>query len=156
MRWRITPLGRRAGFFAVLLLGLAPVVGLGARAQDTQPDRERPEAPDREPTDPERMTPEERRHVPVLGLPGQVRIDRPFDVMVQVGVETHPMRESHHIDHIEVQLDGTKVFDATLSPAVGYPVVRVPLVVSESATLTVRAHCNLHGTWRTQRSLEAR
>ncbi|MFK7985673.1 MAG: desulfoferrodoxin family protein [Sandaracinaceae bacterium] len=130
------------------LLGLAPIVGALAYAQDAPPDHE--------PADPTRMTPEERRHVPVLGLPSQVRVDRPFDVMVQVGLETHPMRESHHIDHIEVQLDGQKVFDATLSPSVGYPVVRVPLVVSESATLTVRAHCNLHGTWRTQRALEAR
>lgn len=134
------------------LLGLAPATLLGAHAQDSEPTDE----PDHEPADPQRMTPEERRHVPVLGLPGQVRVDRPFDVMVQVGVETHPMRESHHIDHIEVQLDGTKVFDATLSPAVGYPVVRVPLVLSQSATLTVRAHCTLHGTWRTERALEAR
>ena len=107
----------------------------------------------REPTDPDELNAEERRHVPVLLLPRQVRAARPFDLVLQVGVEPHVMTDAHHIDWVEVSVDGGRVFAADLSPSVGYPIVRVPLILRAAAELTVRAHCNLHGTWRTRRSI---
>lgn len=111
----------------------------------------------REPADAAELTPEERRHVPVMVLPQRVRAGRPFDFVAQIGVEPHVMTPSHHIDWIEVAVGEERVFVTDLSPRVPYPIVRVPLVLEAGATeVTVRAHCTLHGTWRTRRALEVR
>ena len=107
----------------------------------------------REPVDEDAMTPEERRHVPVLTLPVRVRADRPFDLVVQAGLEPHGMSASHHIDWIEVALGDERLFVADLGPAVAYPIVRVPVVVRRPGVLTARVHCTLHGTWRTRRPI---
>lgn len=109
----------------------------------------------REPADPHDLTNEERRHVPVLVMPERVHAGRPFDLVVQVGPSPHVMTENHHIDWIEVALDAARVFVADLTESVAYPVVRVPIVLRGGATLTARAHCNLHGTWRTRRRIQA-
>lgn len=94
--------------------------------------------------------------MPVLVLPEVVRAGRPFDLVVQVGVEPHGMSDAHRIDWIEIALDGRRVFIADLGPGVAYPIVRTSLVLSAPATLTARAHCNQHEVWRTQRRVEVR
>lgn len=129
------------------LLAAWPLAPRCALAQDGALDG-------REPRDPNAMSAEERRHVPVLVLPTRVRAARSFDLVVQVGVEPHPMTTSHHVEWIEVRIGEERAFLATLTPAVAYPIVRVPLTLAASGPLTVRAHCNLHGTWRTRRAIE--
>ena len=110
----------------------------------------------REAVNPAQLSAEERRHLPVLLLPEVVHAGRPFDFVVQVGVDPHVMNEVHHIDWVEVAVGDRRAFVADLTAAVGYPIVRVPLVLREPTELTVRAHCNLHGTWRTRRSIRVR
>ena len=111
----------------------------------------------REPTDADELTPEERRHVPVMVLPQRVHAGRAFDFVAQVGIEPHVMTPSHHIDWIEVAVGEERVFVTDLTPRVPYPIVRIPLVLGAGSTrLTVRAHCTLHGTWRTRRAIEVR
>lgn len=105
----------------------------------------------REPVDAMALTREERRHVPVLVLPRAVRAGRPFDFVAQIGVEPHVMTEAHYIEWIELYLDAERVFSAELGARVAYPIVRVPLALVETAHLTVRSQCNLHGIWRTRR-----
>lgn len=107
----------------------------------------------REPRDPNELTPEERAHVPVLVMPRAVRAGRPFDLVVQVGVEPHPMEESHRVEWVEVSAGEERVFAASLGEAVAFPVVRVPLRLSRPTMLTVRASCNRHGVWRTRREI---
>lgn len=107
----------------------------------------------REPTDVHDLTDEERAHVPVITLPSRLRSGRSFDLVVQIGVRPHECTPEHHIDWIEVALGERRVFVADLSIDVPFPVLRVPLVVRATETLTVRARCNLHGVWRTQRAL---
>lgn len=108
----------------------------------------------REPRDLGALSPEERIHVPVLTLPARLRSGRSFDLIVQVGIQPHECTDEHHIDWIEVALDERRVFVADLSSDIPFPVVRVPLAVHEACTLTVRARCNQHGVWRTQRALD--
>lgn len=129
------------------LLAAWPLVPGWALAQDGALDG-------REPRDPSALTAEERRHVPVLVLPTRVRAARAFDLVVQVGVEPHPMTASHHVEWIEVTVGEERAFLATLAGPVAYPIVRVPLTLGASGPLTVRARCNLHGTWRTRRTIE--
>lgn len=107
----------------------------------------------REPADLDALTDEERAHVPVLTLPRHVHLGRPFDLVVQVGLRPHAMTSEHHIDWIEVCLDERRVAVVDLSTDVAFPIVRLPIVLPAPAVLTARAHCNLHGTWRTRREL---
>lgn len=132
------------------------LLGAPARAQRREDWSEDGPLDGREPSDPERMTPEERAHVPVLVMPRQPRVGRPFDLVVRVGLETHAMAPHHRIDWIEVAAGSERIFVSDLGPRVAFPVVRVPVVLSESTTLTVRARCNRHGVWRTRREVTVR
>ena len=139
----------RSSLLGLVILGLTlPVLAQQRPGWSATDDLE-----GREPVDPSRLTPEERRHVPLLILPEAVRADRPFDFVVQVGVDPHVMTPAHHIDWVEISVGPRRAFVGDLGADVGYPIVRIPLVLSESSQLTVRAHCNLHGTWRTRRAI---
>ncbi len=149
------PMRRRAfltGSFASLALAMTP----RARAQSRHQWRPAGPLEGREPADASALTPEERRHVPVLRLPEVVRAGRPFDLVVQIGVAPHVMAESHRIEWIEIALDESRAFIADLGPSVAYPIVRTSLTLSAPVTLTARAFCNQHGVWRTQRRIEVR
>lgn len=115
----------------------------------------------REPADVTSLTDEERVHVPVLSLPARVRAGRAFDLVVQIGVRPHESTAEHRIEWIEVALgpatgasgEWRRVVVADLSVDVPYPVLRVPVMIREPATLVARARCNVHGVWRTVREL---
>ncbi len=107
----------------------------------------------REPVDAEALTDQERSHVPVLTLPRHVRVGRPFDLAVQIGLRPHEMSAAHHIDWIEVCLDEQRVAVIDLGADVPFPIVRVPIVLHGPAVLVARARCNQHGVWRTRREI---
>jgi superoxide reductase len=155
---RLAPMQRRAWLAGGLASGVVLVgASLSPRRVRAQARADwSPSGPleGREPRDLSALTPEERIHVPVLTLPARLRIGRSFDLIVQVGLQPHECTEDHHIDWIEVALDERRVFVADLSRDIPFPVVRVPLAVHVASTLTVRARCNQHGVWRTQRALE--
>lgn len=128
-----------------------------ARAQPGRVTRDgwdgRGEPTGREPADVESLTDLERSHVPVLTLPRHVRIGRPFDLVVQIGVRPHEMSAAHHIEWVEVCLDERRVAVIDLTVDVPYPIVRVPIVLGAPAMLVARARCNQHGVWRTRREI---
>jgi len=107
----------------------------------------------REPVDIAHPTADERLHTPVITLPDVVRRGRAFDLVVQAGLDAHPMEAAHHIDWVEVCAGDTRAFVVDLSPLVPYAVVRVPLVLAADIELRVRLHCTLHGTWLTRRAV---
>lgn len=115
----------------------------------------RPDGPrtGRTPHDPTALDAEERAHVPVLTLPPRIQLGRAFDLVVQIGLEPHPMTAEHKIDWIEVSLGDARVFTADLGAGVPWPIVRVPLVVAAPAQLVVRARCSQHGVWLTARDV---
>lgn len=111
----------------------------------------------REPHNPNAMSPEERLHCPALTMPDRVHPGRAFDLVVRIGVDVHPMDAAHHIERVEVELDGVLAWAADLSARVPFSVVRIPLMLAADAThaaLAVRARCNVHGVWLTRRDLE--
>jgi superoxide reductase len=153
---------QRRRFFS--LAGAGALVGLPAAAA-AQVVREgwsgAGEPTGREPSDAAALSDEERVHVPVLSLPARVRAGRAFDLVVQIGVRPHESTAEHRIDWIEVALgpaagasgEWRRVVVADLSVDVPYPVLRVPVMIREPATLVARARCNVHGVWRTVREL---
>ena len=111
----------------------------------------------REPRDATALTAEERLHLPALAMPERVHPGRAFDLVVRVGVDVHPMDAAHHVDRVEVALDGALAWAVDLSPHVPFPVLRIPLLLAADATraqLDVRARCTQHGVWLTRRALE--
>lgn len=78
----------------------------------------------------------QEKHVPVA-----TKVDGGWEVAV--GSVAHPMDDSHWIEWIELNANGTsyKVFlDPGQEPKAFFPV--------DAAVVNVRAYCNLHGLWK--------
>lgn len=77
------------------------------------------------------------KHVPV--------VERTSDgFRVKVGDVPHPMEDKHFIEWIEVLDDKGKAYRQFLKPG------QAPEAVFciDSAAVTAREHCNLHGVWK--------
>lgn len=92
----------------------------------------------------------------MLTLPPRIVAGRAFDLVVQVGLTPHAMEAEHFITWVELLLGEERAWVTDLSPSVAYPIVRLPVRVARSTTLTVRAHCNRHGVWRTRLPIDVR
>ena len=66
------------------------------------------------------------------------------------------MEAAHYIDRIEVFVGRDRIFGSELSARLSYPILRLPLRLAQSSTLTARAHCNLHGQWVTEAPIQVR
>lgn len=78
------------------------------------------------------------KHVPVIE-----RVDG--GVRVKVGSVPHPMEEKHWIQWIELLAD-ERIYCKFLNPG-DAPEAVFPNV-AETAALSAREHCNLHGYWK--------
>ncbi len=76
------------------------------------------------------------KHVPV--------IEKTADgIKVKVGSVPHPMEEKHHIEWIELIVDG-QVYRQFLRPG-GKPEAFFKMTAQK---ITAREYCNLHGLWK--------
>jgi len=76
------------------------------------------------------------KHVPV--------VEKVADgVKVKVGAVAHPMEEKHFIEWIEIIADG-KAYRQFLNPGEAPEA----LFAVNSAAVTARAYCNIHGLWK--------
>ncbi|MBN2536838.1 desulfoferrodoxin [candidate division WOR-3 bacterium] len=78
----------------------------------------------------------QEKHVPVVE-----KLDDGF--LVKVGSVAHPMTEEHHIEWIELLVEG-QVCRANLKPG-DKPEARFRV---KGENVTARAYCNLHGLWK--------
>lgn len=76
------------------------------------------------------------KHVPVIE-----KVDG--GVKVKVGSVAHPMEDKHHIEWVEVIVDG-KAYREFLNPGAAPEAV----FNIETGNVTAREYCNLHGLWR--------
>jgi superoxide reductase len=76
------------------------------------------------------------KHVPVIE-----KVDG--GVKVKVGSVAHPMEDKHHIEWVEVIVDG-KAYREFLKPGAAPEAV----FNIETENVTAREYCNLHGLWR--------
>lgn len=83
------------------------------------------------------------KHVPVIEkIPGNV-CDEKDGVKVKVGEVSHPMKEEHFIEWIEINTVDGKSGKKFLSPDSKPEVIFQTRKEIES----VRAYCNIHGLW---------
>ena len=91
----------------------------------------------------------EQKHVPAIEVPGKVNPGEWFDVNVKVGfLKEHPSSHEHWITMIKLLIDGKDI--ASTNFKVGgksAPNATFRVKLEKSSTLEAIEHCNLHGTW---------
>ena len=103
------------------------------------------------PTDWSNLTIMDKKHVPIIEAPDNVKANEPFAVKIKIGgingVE-HPNTLSHWINWVALyageRLISRVEFGAELTDKY---VVTVNVTLNESATLRAQEFCNLHGVW---------
>jgi superoxide reductase len=98
--------------------------------------------------DPAHLTALETKHWPKLAIKGKLTTGQPYQLMIQIGQQIHPMTTAHHIEWVEVWSGDTKVARVDFAePTLAQPVLTVNLVRNAPSELKVRMSCNLHGLW---------
>lgn len=104
--------------------------------------------------DPANKTATEKKHVPVIKAPAEVKAGEPFIVEVSVGETLHDMGPNHWIQSIELNIGnepaGRIDFQSKgyLKPRASFVVVLGQEFISAGrATLVAYERCNLHGYW---------
>lgn len=103
------------------------------------------------PKDMNAMTDLEKKHLPVISVPGAVKADQPFEVTVEVGkLLAHPNENGHFIEFIDLYAEDVFLARLDLTAVTTRPVLKIPVVLFHSGLKTrlrAFARCNLHGTW---------
>lgn len=100
--------------------------------------------------DPANLSTAEKKHAPVIGIPGYIKANQVFFLTVEVGRTLHVMTPNHWIMWIEVYLGNSLISRTEFSPLSPQPSVTVPLSVGGPTVLKVMEQCNLHGIWESR------
>ncbi len=91
----------------------------------------------------------EKKHVPAIEAPSNVKKGEWFTVKVRVGyMEEHPSTEQHWIEKIELRIDRWKLAETEFELG-GFTAssAEFRIRLNREAVLKARAECNLHGEW---------
>lgn len=111
--------------------------------------------------DPDKKTPLEKTHAPVISAPASVKAGEPFTVEVSVGENLHSMGPAHWIEYIALAIGNEPAGRIDLQPR-GFlkPKVTFDVVIPKEAvpaagkvTLVASQHCNLHGAWESSMNI---
>lgn len=91
----------------------------------------------------------EKKHVPAIIAPGEVRAGQWFEVQVRVGyLLPHPSLPEHWIDEISLRFEGKTIAKVNYPQGgVASSLAVFKIRLSETGTLEAVEHCNLHGWW---------
>jgi len=92
-----------------------------------------------------------KKHVPIIEAPGKAKAKEPFTVKVKVGGidgVQHPNTLGHWINWVKLYA-GERLISRVefASEMTDNYVVTLNVTLNETATLTAREFCNLHGVW---------
>lgn len=127
------------------------------------------------------LTDMEKKHIPVIEAPAEVTAGEPFEVKVTVGNIPHVMEDDHHIQWIELHINGDLVGKKELKPTDGkaeavFTVIGTEEMISAREIMNCRIHgfgvcgicgtrsaivilraiegCNVHGLWKGSTGIE--
>jgi len=108
-------------------------------------------------SDTSQVEPKEK-HVPVIENAGENHLPARLvakrtgrqGVLVKVGSVPHPMLEAHWIEWIELYKDGVLVKHVDLKPG-QEPQATFEVEFDSLDQLLAKEHCNLHGTWQSDK-----
>jgi len=109
-----------------------------------------------EPKDKGNLTDLEKKHLPVIDAPNEVKKDEIFNVSVEVGrLLAHPNEAGHFIEWIELYCGDTFLARVSLSGGASAPKVSIPLKLTHAhGPLKVWDKCNLHGLWESTKDIK--
>ena len=96
---------------------------------------------------PEKLTELEKKHVPILTIPPQIRAGQAFELEVTVGTIQHPIENDHHIQYLDFFIGEVYLTRLTFTPVVMLPRASLTIILKESGLLRAVSRCNLHGQW---------
>ena len=99
----------------------------------------------------------EKKHLPTIHAPEEVKAREPFEVTIVVGEElAHPDEGAHHIQWVELFAGDAFLARADFTPTVSGTPVKFTLKLQEDTVLKAHARCNLHGVWEGTHELKVR
>jgi superoxide reductase len=105
--------------------------------------------------DPENPTDLEKKHVPVITAPDEVKANEPFDVTVEVGkLKAHPDDPDHFINFITLYAGHVYLARLDLVPGRTKPTMKTTVVLDKDiGPLRAFEYCNIHGTWEGRKEI---
>ena len=88
------------------------------------------------------------KHSPVISIPKDMKAGMATKVGISVGGGKHPNTNEHHIQWIELRVNGLFIGRVDFSPVILEPAVEFLFVCpSGGIEISAVARCNLHGLW---------
>jgi superoxide reductase len=111
-----------------------------------------------EPKDKNNLTDLDKKHIPVINAPDEVKKDETFEVGIAVGkLLAHPNEPGHFIEWIELYCGDTFLGRASYSGGASYPVATFLVKLSHAhGPLKVWEKCNLHGLWESTKDIKVK
>ncbi len=102
------------------------------------------------------MTDLEKKHLPIITAPKEVKRGECFEVGVEVGkIMEHPNVPGHFIEFVELYADDTYLVRMDYTAKTTCPIMKACISLEHAhGKLRAFAHCNLHGTWEGQSSIK--
>ncbi len=108
------------------------------------------------PADPGHLTEIDQMHVPVINISRDCSADHDNDcrsLFIKVGQAEHVMESEHLIEFIDVYINKKYFSRISFTAKKIHPQASLH-ITDTSGTLSVIAHCNVHGSWRSKVNLE--
>lgn len=97
----------------------------------------------------------EKKHIPTIHAPSEVKAREPFEVKIMVGEElAHPDEGAHHIQWVELFAGEAFLSRVDFTPTVSTSPITLTLKLNEDTVLKAHARCNLHGVWENSHPLK--
>jgi len=102
-----------------------------------------------EPKDRKNPTDLEKKHIPVIEAPDNVKKEETFEVKVEAGkMLEHPNEPAHFIEWIELYCGDTFLGRMSLSGGASFPQAIFKIKLNHAhGPLRAWEKCNLHGSW---------
>ncbi len=109
-----------------------------------------------EPVDGRNLSDLEKKHLPVVDAPDQIKVGECFQVDVEVGrLLAHPNEHKHFIQFIDLYADDTFLGRVDFTAVKMCPKVTLCAALEGPAEeLRVYEHCNMHGTWLARKPIQ--
>ena len=94
----------------------------------------------------------EKKHLPVISAPKNIKKGEQFEVIVEVGkLLTHPNEPGHFIEFIELYCGDTYLARMDFTAKSTFPIMKTRVSLDHAhGKLRAFERCNLHGVWENE------
>ncbi len=107
------------------------------------------------PADWENLTDLEKKHMPIISAPDNVKAGDRFEVTVEVGkLLAHPNENTHFIEFVELYADHAYLARVDFTAQTTFPMVKFCIALAGPIEkLHAYARCNIHGVWTAEKPI---